>query len=77
MLRIPDRSDKRSKLIYLTNKAKDFKADIIAVVKELLKEAEQGITQDEIVNCKNTLNKIFFNIDQLNQLNRTRKKNVL
>ena len=66
VLRIPDRNDKRSKLVYLTNKAKDFKPDLIAVVKELLNEAEQGISQDEIVRCKNTLNKIFLNIDQLN-----------
>ena len=66
VLRIPDRNDKRSKLVYLTNKAKDFKPDLIAVVKELLNEAEQGISQDEIVRCKNTLNKIFSNIDQLN-----------
>ncbi len=66
VLRIPDRNDKRSKLVYLTNKAKAFKPNLIAVVKELLNEAEQGISQDEIVHCKNTLNKIFFNIDQLN-----------
>ncbi len=66
VLRIPDRNDKRSKLVYLTNKAKDFKPDLIAVVKELLNEAEQDISQDEIVRCKNTLNKIFSNIDQLN-----------
>ncbi len=66
VLRIPDRNDKRSKLVYLTNKAKDFKPDLIAVVKELLNEAEQGISQGEIARCKNTLNKIFANIDQLN-----------
>ncbi len=66
VLRIPDRHDKRSKLVYLTNKAKSFKPDIIAVVKELLIEAEQGISQDEMTYCKNTLNKIFSNIDSLN-----------
>lgn len=67
VLRIPDRNDKRSKLVYLTNKAKDFKADLIAVVEELLVEAEQGIPQDEMVLCKTTLNKIFSNFDRLNQ----------
>jgi DNA-binding MarR family transcriptional regulator len=66
VLRIPDRHDKRSKLVYLTNKAKSFKPDIIAVVKELLIEAEQGISQEEMTYCKNTLNKIFSNIDSLN-----------
>jgi DNA-binding MarR family transcriptional regulator len=67
VLRIPDRHDKRSKLVYLTNKAKDFQPELIAVVKELLEEAESGIPQDEMIQCKNTLNKIFFNIDLLNQ----------
>ena len=32
VLRIPDRNDKRSKLVYLTHKAKAFKSDLIAVV---------------------------------------------
>ncbi|MCD4722983.1 MAG: MarR family transcriptional regulator [Desulfobacula sp.] len=67
VLRIPDRNDKRSKLVYLTNKAKDFKADLIAVVEELLVEAEQGVPPDEMNQCKATLNKIFFNFDRLNQ----------
>ena len=66
VLRIPDRTDKRSKLVYLTNKAKDFKPDLIEIVNELLKEAEHGISQDEMTQCKNILNKIFSNIDQLN-----------
>ena len=66
VLRIPDKSDKRSKLVYLTNKAKKFKQDLITVVKTLLNEAALNISQDEMVQCKNTLNKIFINIDQLN-----------
>jgi len=67
VLRIPDRNDKRSKLVYLTNKAKDFKDALIAVVEELLEEAEQGISLEEMVQCKTTLNKIFANFDRLNQ----------
>ncbi|MBT3387006.1 MAG: MarR family transcriptional regulator [Desulfobacula sp.] len=66
VLRIPDRSDKRSKLVYLTNKAKEFKPDLIAVVEELLEEAEQQIPSEEMVQCKTTLNKIFSNFDRLN-----------
>ncbi len=66
VLRIPDRNDKRSKLVYLTNKAKEFKTDLIAVVEELLEEAKIGIEHDEMEQCKNTLNKIFANFDRLN-----------
>lgn len=66
VLRIPDRTDKRSKLVYLTHRAKEFRTDLIAIVEELLKEAEQGIETDEITRCRATLNKIFTNMDTLN-----------
>jgi len=67
VLRIPDRNDKRSKLVYLTHKAKNFKPELIGVVEELLEEAEQEIPPEEMVQCKTTLNKIFSNFDRLNQ----------
>ena len=67
VLRIPDRTDKRSKLVYLTHRAKEFRTDLIAIVEELLKEAEQGIEPDEIIQCRATLNKIFTNMDTLNR----------
>lgn len=68
VLRIPDRNDKRSKLVYLTHKAKSFNTELIAVVEELLKEAETDIPRQEMDQCKATLNKIFTNFDRLNQL---------
>lgn len=67
VLRIPDRNDKRSKLVYLTHKAKEFKDDLVAVVEDLLKEAEQNVSLEEMNQCKATLNKIFSNFDRLNQ----------
>jgi len=67
VLRIPDRTDKRSKLVYLTHRAKEFRTDLIAIVEELLEEAEQGIEPDEIIRCRATLNKIFTNMDTLNR----------
>ena len=66
VLRIPDRNDKRSKLVYLTHKAKNFKEELIAVVIELLEEAEQNISSEEMNQCKTILNKIFSNFKQLN-----------
>jgi DNA-binding MarR family transcriptional regulator len=66
VLRVPDRSDKRSKLVYLTHKAKSFRDDLMAMVMEMLVEAEQGISNDEMARCKSTLNKIFTNFSQLN-----------
>lgn len=66
VLRVPDRNDRRSKLIYLTHKAKVFKEDLIGLVEEMLREAEQGISFEEMEQCRTTLNKIFTNFDQLN-----------
>jgi DNA-binding MarR family transcriptional regulator len=68
VLRVPDRSDKRSKLVYLTHKAKSFRDDLIAMVMEMLMEAEQGISNEEMVQCKSTLNKIFTNFSRLNMM---------
>jgi len=66
VLRIPDRTDKRSKLVYLTNKAKEFRKDLMALVEEMLEEAEQGVSLEEMEQCRATLNKIFLNFDRLN-----------
>ncbi len=64
VLRIPDRTDKRSKLVYLTNKAKEFQEDLMALVEEMLREADQGISFEEMEQCRTTLNKIFYNFDK-------------
>nr|WP_320016286.1 MarR family transcriptional regulator [uncultured Desulfobacter sp.] len=66
VLRIPDRNDKRSNLVYLTNKAKELKPHLVGFVEEMLEEAEQGIDPDEMTRCRVTINNIFENFDRLN-----------
>jgi DNA-binding MarR family transcriptional regulator len=66
VLRVPDRNDRRSKLIYLTHKAKEFKQELMDLVDEMLCEAEEGIPAEEMAQCRATLNKIFQNFDRLN-----------
>jgi len=66
VLRIPDQNDKRSNLIYLTNKAKELKPHLVGFVEEMLEEAEQGIDPDEMTRCRVTINNIFANFDRLN-----------
>ena len=66
VLRIPDRNDKRSNLVYLTNKAKELKPHLVGFVEEMLDEAEQGIAPDEMTRCRATINTIFANFDRLN-----------
>jgi DNA-binding MarR family transcriptional regulator len=74
VLRVPDRNDRRSKLIYLTHKAKAFKQDLVGFVQEMLDEAEAGIPEQEMASCRQTLNKIFANFDRLNHPESTRQK---
>jgi DNA-binding MarR family transcriptional regulator len=62
VLRINDQLDKRSRLIYLTNKAKEFKKDLVGVVDDMTREAQEGISETEMDACKATLNKIFKNM---------------
>ena len=67
VLRIPDRTDKRSNLVYLTNKAKEFQEDLMALVEEMLHEADRGIPLEEMEQCRATLNKIFMNFDRFDR----------
>ncbi|PIE61998.1 MAG: MarR family transcriptional regulator [Desulfobacterales bacterium] len=72
VLRVQDRNDRRSKLIYLTHKAKTFRPELMRLVEEMLYEAERGVSKEELVQFKSVLNKIFANIERLNHPN-TRK----
>jgi DNA-binding MarR family transcriptional regulator len=67
VLRIPDRTDKRSNLVYLTNKAKAFQEDLMSLVEEMLGEADRGISLEEMEQCRTTLNKIFLNFDRFDR----------
>jgi len=67
VLRIPDRTDKRSNLVYLTHKAKEFQEDLMALVEEMLREADTGISLEEMEQCRTTLNKIFMNFDRFDR----------
>ncbi len=66
VLRIPDQNDRRSNLVYLTNKAKELKPHLVGFVEEMLEEAQQGIDPDEMIRCRETINEIFENFDRLN-----------
>nr|WP_321401644.1 MarR family transcriptional regulator [uncultured Desulfobacter sp.] len=66
VLRIPDRNDKRSNFVYLTNKAKEIKPHLVGFVEEMLDEAAQGLDPEEMDRCRTTINRIFSNFDRLN-----------
>ena len=67
VVRIPDKADKRQKLIYLTNKGKEVQQKLLAVVHQVLKEAEHGIHARDMRLCKDVLNKVYANLAEFNQ----------
>jgi DNA-binding MarR family transcriptional regulator len=64
VVRVPDKQDKRQKLIYLTNKGKTLQKKLILIVHQTLEQAEKGISSKDIELCMNVLNKIYVNVQQ-------------
>ncbi len=61
VVRIPDKSDKRQKLIYLTKKGQDLQAKLVVVIKDTLEEAQKGIKIKDLETCKQVLHHIYEN----------------
>ena len=59
-----DPEDKRKKLIYLTDKAKNMKEDFKNLLKEIEKQMRQGLTEQEIETVNTILKKIYNNLDK-------------
>jgi DNA-binding MarR family transcriptional regulator len=78
VVRIPNKQDKRQKLIYLTAKGKDFHQKLLTVAHHTVQEAQAGINPKDIKVCKDVLNKVYENVLHLNQnttvANATKKK---
>ncbi len=62
VVRIPDKQDKRHKLVYLTTKGKDFRAKLVGIVRDTLTEAQSGIKDQDMDQCKSILRKIYANV---------------
>ena len=63
VVRIPSEKDRRIKLVYLTNKAKNLQNEILEVVKDATEKAEMGISGNEIDITKNVLKKMIANLN--------------
>jgi DNA-binding MarR family transcriptional regulator len=62
VVRIPDKTDKRQKLIYLTKKGQNLQEKLDAIVHQTLKESQKNIKTRDIVLCKKILNQIYENV---------------
>jgi len=61
VVRIPDKTDKRQKLIYLTKKGKDLQVKLIEVVQKTSKEAQKSIDLKDLEVCKKVLHQVYEN----------------
>ena len=62
VVRIPDRLDRRQKLIYLTGKGKRLREELMQIVQKTSSEAQQGIDQERLDVFGDVLAKIRSNL---------------
>jgi len=62
VVRVPDGSDGRQKLIYLTNKGKAFQQELLQLVQKMLAQAQEGIRKHDLENCKKVLRQVALNL---------------
>jgi DNA-binding MarR family transcriptional regulator len=65
VVRIPDRLDRRQKLIYLTDKGKRLREELMRIVREISSEAEKGIKPGDLNVFKGVLARIRENLSNL------------
>ena len=61
VVRIPDKEDRRQKLIYLTKKGRDLREKLFRIVQQTLEEAQKDIPVKDIALCKKVLHQIYEN----------------
>jgi len=64
IVRIQDEKDKRNKKIFLTHKGKELKKTILPLAFEMIQNASEGISKEEMTICRKVLKKIYQNLDQ-------------
>ena len=62
VVRVPDKNDRRNKLIYLTHKGKHAQKELTELVLKAYDQATQGIPPNEIDICKKVLHQVFLNL---------------
>lgn len=62
VVRVPDRSDKRNKLIYLTHKGRELKNKLLPFAHRAIDGATDGVSPEELRICKEVLAKVYKNL---------------
>ena len=61
VVRIPNKTDRRTNLVYLTRTGRDIEEKARFIANKTLKEALQGLTVEELSVSQEVLRRIFFN----------------
>lgn len=61
--RVSDPKDRRSKLVYLTQKGRDLEESVTRVANNTIEKAVKDISQEDMVKLKELLNKIYNNLN--------------
>ncbi|HXK75028.1 MAG TPA: MarR family transcriptional regulator, partial [Bacteroidaceae bacterium] len=62
VVRVTDRSDKRSKLIFLTNEGRQIESQARAATQRMLSNALKGLDSDELIISQEVLKQVFKNL---------------
>ncbi len=62
VMRVPDKTDRRQNLIYLTNKGKALQEKLMQIFVNLSSEIQKDIDPDEFNVFRQVLNKIYHNL---------------
>lgn len=62
VVRVTDKYDQRTNLIYLTAQGKSVETTTTQIIKETYKKAIEGISEKDILICKDVLNRVFENL---------------
>jgi DNA-binding MarR family transcriptional regulator len=62
IVRITGSADAREKNVFLTDKGRDMMSKVSDMVLEILYEGQKGISEKELIVCKNVLRKFKDNL---------------
>ena len=62
VVRMPDSTDRRTKLIHLTQKGVDLEQMATEVVDQTVNRALDGFSEEEVLVCRNVMKKILTNL---------------
>jgi len=62
VLRVNDKEDKRTNLIFLTKQGRQMKETCMRQGKRTIREALEGLSREEMVQARDTLDKVYSNL---------------